>query len=432
MDEIRCGEKDYLIWKWRPKGGRRGRESSIRLGSSLRVREGSVAVFVYSDAHGQVVDYLVGPRDEILTTGNLPGLAGLIGLAYHGGTPYPAEVYFVNLAEVVQVRFGVPYFDVFDPRYPDFGVPVAVRGTLTFRIGDYQEFILKHRLDEFDLDDFKGQTRDAIVRYVRSVVTKIPGEQGIPLVQIGNRIDEVNDLLLPIVRQRLETDFAVRVSGLDVSAIELDKESEGYRLLMGVTRDQTMAVSRARTEAEVADIREQQRINSENLEATFRANREEDRYARRKATQTANLKAYELEVQGDVGTAGATALGRSGNDVGIGGAGNLVADMCVGGAIGEGMASMPGGTMGATFAQVPPPVPSPSAGPVYHVAMDGNATGPFGLGELGRMVATGRLTAETLVWRPGMVDWAMAGDVSDLAPLFARRGPRTPPPIPTA
>ena len=43
MDEIRCDEKDYLIWKWRSEGISR-RENAIRWGSSLCVRDGSVAV----------------------------------------------------------------------------------------------------------------------------------------------------------------------------------------------------------------------------------------------------------------------------------------------------------------------------------------------------------------------------------------------------
>jgi membrane protease subunit (stomatin/prohibitin family) len=50
MDVIRCDEPDYLIWKWHPtgtssQGGKR--TNAIRWGSSLRVRDGSVAVFVY-------------------------------------------------------------------------------------------------------------------------------------------------------------------------------------------------------------------------------------------------------------------------------------------------------------------------------------------------------------------------------------------------
>lgn len=47
LDMIRCDEKDYLIWKWRPDAGREvggsKKENSIRYGSSLRVRPGQAA-----------------------------------------------------------------------------------------------------------------------------------------------------------------------------------------------------------------------------------------------------------------------------------------------------------------------------------------------------------------------------------------------------
>ena len=50
MDEIRCDEPSYLIWKWHPSGSQLGtnnRENAIRWGSSLRVKDGEVAVFVF-------------------------------------------------------------------------------------------------------------------------------------------------------------------------------------------------------------------------------------------------------------------------------------------------------------------------------------------------------------------------------------------------
>ena len=49
MNQIRCDESSYLIWKWRPKDSQEGsnRENAIRWGSSLRVKDGEVAVFVY-------------------------------------------------------------------------------------------------------------------------------------------------------------------------------------------------------------------------------------------------------------------------------------------------------------------------------------------------------------------------------------------------
>lgn len=59
MDVIRCDEPEYLIWKWHPAGSEPGkgkRENSIRWGSSLRVQDGAVAVFVYSQPDGTVQD----------------------------------------------------------------------------------------------------------------------------------------------------------------------------------------------------------------------------------------------------------------------------------------------------------------------------------------------------------------------------------------
>ena len=106
-DSIRCDEQDYLIWKWHPKGtasGENRKENSIRWGSSLRVKEGSAAVFVYSTEEGIAQDYIIGPYDGILKTDNLPIISNIIGLMYEGNTPFPAEVYFVNLAKIIQMK----------------------------------------------------------------------------------------------------------------------------------------------------------------------------------------------------------------------------------------------------------------------------------------------------------------------------------------
>ncbi len=99
MNQIRCDESSYLIWKWCPKDSQEGsnRENAIRWGSSLRVKDGEVAVFVYKQENGLMQDYIEGPFDKIIETKNFPVLASIVGLAYGGGTPFQAEVYFINL-----------------------------------------------------------------------------------------------------------------------------------------------------------------------------------------------------------------------------------------------------------------------------------------------------------------------------------------------
>ena len=60
MNVIRCDEPSYLIWKWRPEGaqGDSNRENEIRWGSSLRVKDGEVAVFVYKQNNGVTINLL--------------------------------------------------------------------------------------------------------------------------------------------------------------------------------------------------------------------------------------------------------------------------------------------------------------------------------------------------------------------------------------
>ena len=446
IDEIRCDEPSYLIWKWHPAGselGNNNRENAIRWGSSLRVKDGEVAVFVYKQKDGTMQDFIVGPFDQTIKTANFPVLASIVGLAYEGGTPFQAEVYFINLAQVIQVKFGVPYFDVYDPRFADFGVPVAVRGTISFKIADYREFIKLHRLTTFNLDDFQRQIKDSVTRYVKDVVANAPASHNIPLVQIESKTAQINDVIELDIGERLKDSFGVIVSGVDVSSIELDKSSSGYRELMSVTKDIAGATAQAEAMARIKDIEEKQRIEMKNYEETLRIQREEGQYAQRKATQTANIGAFQVEKQAEVGVAGAEALGQMGangaGDINLGGGGDgsgfnmaaMMASMAVGGAVGQNIAGSMNNMMAGVNqpvqqtqpGAVPPPVPNIA----YHVAVNGQATGPFDISVLANMVTSGQFTIESLVWKQGMAAWEKAGNIDELKVVFANSMPPIPP-----
>lgn len=424
MDEIRCDEPSYLIWKWHPAGAQpanNNRENAIRWGSSLRVKDGEVAVFVYNQENGVMQDYIEGPYDEIIKTENLPVLASIIGLAYDGGTPFQAEVYFINLAQIIQVKFGVPFFDIYDPWFADFGVPVAVRGTVSFHIADYREFIKLHRLNSFRLDDFQKQIRDAVSRYVKDTVANAPAANNIPVIQIETKTAQINDAVEYDISERLKEGFGVLVSGVDIGAIEIDKSSEGYRQLMAVTKD----ITATRIEAETQDYVERLRIQ-----------REESQYAIHKQTQTANIGAFQVEKQAEVGVAGAQALGQMGangaGDVNLSGGGEgfnmaaMMASMAVGGAVGQNIAGAMNNMMGGINQQtIPGAVPPPIPVVAYHVAINGQAAGPFDMTALTQMAANGQLTGDSLVWKNGMAQWEKAIAVDELKGLFS-----TMPPIP--
>lgn len=439
MDVIRCDEPSYLIWKWHPAGSQSGnnnRENAIRWGSSLRVKDGEVAVFVYKQKDGTVQDFIEGPFDQTIKTANFPVLASIVGLAFEGGTPFQAEIYFINLAQIIQVKFGVPFFDVFDPRFSDFGVPVAVRGIISFRIRDYRQFIKLHRLNNFEITTFQTQIKDAVIRYVKDTVTNAPAEHNIPLVQIESKISQINDVVEYDIAERLRDNFGVEVSGVDISAIEIDKASEGYAQLMSVTKDVTITAYQAHTQAQVKDIHDRQRINAENYEETLRIQREEAQYAQHIQTQSANFAAYQVEAQTQVSVAGANALGQMGANgaggVDLNGAGfnpaAMMAGVALGGAVGQNLTNTMNGIMSGTNQQMstiitPPPVPVTA----YNVAVNGQATGPFDLTTLSQMAAIGQFNRDSLVWKSGMSGWVKAEMIDELQSIFANVMPPIPP-----
>lgn len=376
MDVIRCDEPDYLIWKWHPReksSQSSQRANAIRWGSSLRVRDGSVAVFVYPQSNGTCEDFIVGPYDGLIDTKNFPVLASLIGILYQGGSPFQAEVYFINLANLIQIKFGVPYFDVFDPRFLDFGVPTAVRGSINFSIADYHEFTKLHRLDEFNMSDFQDQVKNAIVRYVKSVIANIPVKHGIPLVQLERHISEISELVEAELTENLRKDFGVSVSRVDISDIEIDKSSLGYKKLDSITQNKaSMFIQSA---ANIFDTVNTHRSGAKRIKNTVKGD---------ESSQVFNIA--------EVGQRVSSAIG-----------------------------SVLGSKKGKV---VPPPLPVSS----FYVAIDGKHKGPYDITKLRSMMSDGTFSGDSLVWKEGMENWIKASNVEDLASLFQT----TIPPIPGA
>ncbi|MBR2235743.1 MAG: SPFH domain-containing protein [Prevotella sp.] len=457
MNVIRCDQQEYIVWKWRPGGqeaNSTSRENAIRWNSSLRVKDGEVAVFVYQQKNGMLQDFIVGPYDDMLKTKNFPVLTNIVGTLWGGDSPFQAEVYFINLQQNNQLRFGVPYFDVFDPRLPDQGVPVAVRGTLTFNITDYEGFIKLNRLQNFNHDDFKRQINAAISKHVRQVVTNMPMEAGIPLIQLERQIETVSDSVQAKLAQRLSDDFGVNLKVLDISTVEIDKTSPYYQEVYRLTAGLQAQTLEAQAQVNIKNLHDTQELNRKNMEETMRIQREEAQRAQRLKTETQFIGAHALDQQASVLRAGAESLGQmgqmGGGGDGSGGGGmnaaGMMAGMMMGGAMGQQMAGMMN-NMGQYMQQgmqagqqqinqqlgtTPPPMPGAATPPPmpnvqYFVSIGGQQAGPFASQQMAQLVQNGSLTPQTYVWRQGMAAWELAQNMPELAFAFAPQQPPAPP-----
>lgn len=435
MNVIRCDEENYLVWKWCPLGqaaNSTSRENAIRYGSSLRVKDGEVAVFVYRQKGSDTVqDFIEGPYNDTIKTANFPVLASIVGLAFGGESPFQAEVYFINLQGNNQLKFGVPYFDVFDPRLPDHGVPVAVRGTLTFGMVDYKNFIKLNRLIDFNLDKLKQQIQSAVTRYVKGIVSNVPEDMNLPLVQLERRIDAINERIEEKVKARIDSDFGVKVKALDIDAIDVDKTSPYYKELRQLTAGNTAKTMQAQTDISIQNLKDMQALNKENMAETMRIQREEAQRAQRLQTESNFMGAHALDQQTTVLQTAASNLGSMGSMGGGGGGMNpagMMTGMALGGAMGGQMAGMMnqmGQTMNQSM-QAPPQMPNVQ----YYVNLNNQQAGPFNIQQLQQLVQSGQLSTLNYVWKQGMPQWELVGNVAELAVLFAPQTPPGMPPMP--
>ncbi len=413
MDVIRCDEQEYLIWKWRPSGEANStkKENSIRFGSSLRVKDGEVAVFFYKQNNGTLQDFIVGPYDGKIQTANFPILTSIVGSLWGGNSPFQAEIYFMNLQGNNQVRFAVPYFDVADPRFPDFTVPVAVRGSLTFNLTDYRQFIKLNRLIDFDLDAFYQQIKGAVTKYIKNFVVNCPVDNNIPVMQLERKVLDISQMAQMHLKPQLEDDFGVNLKRFDIAAIEIDKESENYEEFVRLTKEQQMR------RAEI-DTEQYARVSKLSAEQQF-------------------IQAHSINQQTEVLKAAAESMGKMGGMNLGGGEGlnpaGMMMGIAMGGAMGSQMAGVMNGFGQAALPQQQAPAIGGSATPPpmpiavqYTVAINGQQYGPYNIQQMQQMAQSGQINVSTLVWAPGMPQWVAASSVPELSQLFMA----TPPPMP--
>ena len=356
-----------------------------------------------------------------------------------------------NLSKGSQVNFAIPFFDVFDPRLQDYGVPVSVHGTIVYSIEDMDLFHSVNKNEAFSDETFQQKLRGTVTKFVKGVVTNAPTDAQIPVVQLERKILEISNLIQQYVKPQVEQLFGITVRQLDITRMNIDKESRGYRELKALTADLERERVMAQHNAQISNFNLQndlnqdqlkmqstlnldamkrqqemqlgaqeqiQDMNLENQRETMRIQREEMQRASRLQTEQtflgahqANLSAGVLNNATDNGINAFRQQAQMGAAMGMGAAPQMPG---MGGA-----PQMPGMQMKQATPQVS-----------YMVGVNGQQAGPFDWNQLQQLVSQGQLTQQTYVWKQGMANWDFAGNVQELQPLFMNAAPPQMPGMP--
>ncbi len=315
---------------------------------------------------GQIADTF-GPGLYQLETNNMPIMTSLRHWDHGFQSPFKAEVYFINTTRFNDLKWGTK--NPIMTRDSEFG-PVRIRafGTYSMRVTDPAKFM--HEIvgtdGEFTSDEISFQVRNVILQEMSRALAS----SSIPVLDMAANTADLGGLVAKAIAPKI-ADYGLTLPELYIENISLPEEVEKVldkRTSMGI----------------VGDL---------------------DRYVQFNAAE-------------GMAQPGSAAGGAMGAGIGAG--------------IGMGMAhqmgpwgSVPG--IAAPQPQMPPP--PPVAETLWHVARNGQTTGPFSRSNLGRMIAEDGFARDTMVWTAGQDGWKPAGEITELAQLFTVAPP--PPPAPT-
>ena len=311
---------------------------------------------------GQLADVFT-PGLYMLETNNMPLMTTLQHWDHGFKSPFKSEIYYVNTTRFNDLKWGTK--NPIICRDPEFG-PVRLRafGTYSVRVVDPAKFLTEivGTDGEFTMDEISFQIRNIIVQEFSRTIAR----SGIPVLDMAANARELGKLVGKEIENQL-AEYGLALPELYIENISLPPAVE-----------------------EVMDKRSSMGV-------------------------IGNLNEY-MQFQT------AEAMGRDGA-----GAGALQTG------IGAGMGMQMAANAGPWGAQPAAPAkpaavapPPPPVEHVWHIAVDGNTTGPFSKAAMGRKATDGDLTRETFVWTAGQDGWKKAEDVQELAQLFTILPP--PPP----
>jgi membrane protease subunit (stomatin/prohibitin family) len=314
--------------------------------------------------HEGVLADVFTPGLYLLETNNMPIMTSLQHWSHGFKSPFKSEIYFVNTTRFNDNKWGTK--NPIMCRDPEFG-PVRLRafGSYAMRVADAAKFMTEivGTDGEFTTDEVSMQIRNIVVQEVSRVLAG----SGIPVLDMAANTADLGKIVTTAISPTIAA-YGLTIPEFYIENISLPEEVEkalDKRTSMGI----------------VGDLH---------------------KYAQFSAAE-AMTKAAE-----NPGTAGA--------------------------AMGMGLGMMMGGQPGpwgaapaAPTAAAPPPPPPPPAEAVWHIAANGQTSGPFGKADLGQRVKDGSFTRDTMVWTAGQDGWKKAGDVAELGQLFTVMPPPPPP-----
>ncbi len=166
-----------------------------------------------------------GAGRHTLSTENIPLLTKLIGIPFGGKSPFTAEVWFVNRATNLDIKWGTPDpIQLQDPKY-QIMVPVRAFGQYGIKITDPKKFLLKlvGTLPGFDTNTLAEYFKGVFTTKIKTGIANAIIKNGQSVLDVSTQLEILSDMLKAALSPEMD-DFGVGLAQFNIHSINVPEE----------------------------------------------------------------------------------------------------------------------------------------------------------------------------------------------------------------
>src|SRR3569832_58732 len=209
------GPGNVLVWRYPA--------DNLSWGTQVIVNQAQEAIFFKG---GAALDVL-GPGTHTLRTANIPLLRGLIAAPFGGETPFAAEVYYVNKAVNLDVKWGTNNpIPVLDPKFNVF-LPVRAFGQFGIQVADSRLVVtqLSAQYPEFTSDQLSNYFRGVLLTKAMDFIAETIVKQKINLLEASAYLEDMSNA----IGDKLKVEFGkfgVNLVNFYLNSVDVPEDDE--------------------------------------------------------------------------------------------------------------------------------------------------------------------------------------------------------------
>ena len=181
-----------------------------------------------------------GAGRHTLSTENIPLLTALIGIPFGGKSPFTAEVWYINRATNLDIRWGTPdAIQLQDPKY-QLMVPVRAFGQYGVRITDAKKFLLKlvGTLPGFDAETLSSYFKGVFTTKIKSNIANAIINNGVSVLEISTELEKLSVMLRASLAPEMD-EYGLELVQFNIHSINLPEDDPAVKTLKSALAKRT-------------------------------------------------------------------------------------------------------------------------------------------------------------------------------------------------